>query len=78
MGILFLINPSGELVEVLPSHLDKLPIDTFFLYLGIEYIINQAVACEFVSPWGHKFKMTVSLMIRNGFCLKFDESTVKN
>jgi hypothetical protein len=28
--IVFLIDPSGELVEMPLSHLDKLPIDTFF------------------------------------------------
>ena len=45
-GIVFLIDPSGELVEMPLSHLDKLPIDTFFLpglYLLIVYGIGSAV-----------------------------------
>ena len=45
-GILFLIDPSGELVEVPLSLLDKLPIDTFILpglYLLIVYGIGSAL-----------------------------------
>jgi hypothetical protein len=45
-GIIFLIDPSGALVEMPLSHLDKLPIDTFFLpglYLLIVYGIGSAV-----------------------------------
>ena len=45
-GILFLIDPSGELVGMPLSHLDNLPIDTFFLpglYLLIVYGIGSAV-----------------------------------
>ena len=45
-GILFLIDPSGELVEMPLSHLDKLPIDTFFLpglYLLIVYGIGSSI-----------------------------------
>lgn len=45
-GILFLIDPSGELVEMPLSHLDKLPIDTFFLpglFLLIVYGIGSAI-----------------------------------
>jgi hypothetical protein len=45
-GIIFLIDPSGTLVEMPLSHLDKLPIDTFFLpglYLLIVYGIGSAV-----------------------------------
>lgn len=45
-GIMFLIDPSGELVEMPLSLLDKLPIDTFFLpglYLLIVYGIGSAV-----------------------------------
>jgi hypothetical protein len=45
-GIVFLIDPSGELVEMPLSHLDKLPIDTFFLpglYLLIVYGIGSAI-----------------------------------
>ena len=45
-GILFLIDPSGELVEMPLSHLDKLPIDTFFLpglFLLIVYGIGSSV-----------------------------------
>lgn len=44
-GIMFLIDPSGELVEVPHSLLDKLPIDTFILpglYLLIVYGIGSA------------------------------------
>jgi len=43
---LFLIDPSGEHVEMPLSHLDKLPIDTFFLpglFLLIVYGIGSAV-----------------------------------
>ena len=45
-GIIFLIDPSGALVEMPLSHLDKLPIDTFFLpglYLLIVYGIGSAI-----------------------------------
>ncbi|MFN2236830.1 MAG: DUF2127 domain-containing protein [Anaerolineales bacterium] len=45
-GILFLIDPSGDLVGMPLSHLDNLPIDTFFLpglYLLIVYGIGSAV-----------------------------------
>ena len=45
-GIMFLIDPSGELVEMPLSLLDKLPIDTFFLpglYLLIVYGIGSAL-----------------------------------
>ena len=45
-GIMFLIDPSGELVEMPLSLLDKLPIDTFILpglYLLIVYGIGSAV-----------------------------------
>ena len=45
-GILFLIDPSGELVEMPLSLLDKLPIDTFFLpglFLLIVYGIGSAI-----------------------------------
>ena len=45
-GILFLIDPSGELVEMPLSHLDKLPIDTFFLpglFLLIVYGIGSSI-----------------------------------
>jgi len=45
-GIIFLIDPSGELMEMPPSHLDKLPIDTFFLpglFLLIVYGIGSAI-----------------------------------
>ena len=45
-GIVFLIDPSGELVEMPLSHLDKLPIDTFFLpglFLLIVYGIGSSV-----------------------------------
>ena len=45
-GILFLIDPSGELVEMPLSHLDKLPIDTFLLpglFLLIVYGIGSSI-----------------------------------
>lgn len=45
-GIIFLIDPSGELVEMPLSLLDKLPIDTFFLpglYLLIIYGIGSSM-----------------------------------
>ena len=45
-GILFLIDPTGELVEMPLSLLDKLPIDTFFLpglFLLIVYGIGSSV-----------------------------------
>jgi len=45
-GILFLVDPSGELVGTPLSLLDKLPIDTFFLpglYLLIVYGVGSAV-----------------------------------
>ena len=45
-GIVFLIDPSGALVDMPLSHLDKLPIDTFFLpglYLLIVYGIGSAI-----------------------------------
>ena len=45
-GILFLIDPGGELVEMPISHLEKLPIDTFFLpglFLLIVYGIGSSV-----------------------------------
>lgn len=45
-GIVFLIDPSGELVEMPISHLDKLPIDTFILpglFLLIVYGIGAAI-----------------------------------
>lgn len=45
-GILFLIDPSGELVEMPLSLLDKLPIDNFFLpglYLLIVYGIGSSI-----------------------------------
>jgi len=45
-GILFLIDPSGELVEMPISLLDKLPIDTFFLpglFLLIVYGIGSSI-----------------------------------
>ena len=45
-GIMFLIDPSGELVEMPLSHLDKLPIDTFFLpglFLLIVYGIGSLI-----------------------------------
>jgi hypothetical protein len=45
-GILFLIDPSGELVEMPLSLLDKLPINTFFLpglYLLIVYGIGSSM-----------------------------------
>ena len=45
-GIVFLIDPSGELVEMPLSHLDKLPIDTFFLpglFLLIVYGLGSAI-----------------------------------
>lgn len=45
-GILFLIDPSGALVEMPLSHLDRLPIDTFFLpglYLLVVYGIGSAL-----------------------------------
>ena len=45
-GILFLIDPSGELVEMPLSLLDKLPIDTFFLpglFLLIVYGIGSSI-----------------------------------
>ena len=45
-GILFLIDPSGELVEMPHNLLDDLPIDTFFLpglYLLIVYGIGSAI-----------------------------------
>jgi len=45
-GIIFLIDPRGELVEMPLSHLDKLPIDNFFLpglYLLIVYGIGSAI-----------------------------------
>ena len=45
-GIIFLIDPSGELVEMPLSHLDKLPIDTFFLpglFLLIVYGIGSLI-----------------------------------
>jgi len=45
-GILFLIDPSGELVEMPLSHLDKLPINNFFLpglYLLIVYGIGSLI-----------------------------------
>ena len=45
-GIVFLIDPSGELVEMPLSHLDKLPIDNFFLpglFLLIVYGIGSSI-----------------------------------
>jgi hypothetical protein len=45
-GIVFLIDPSGELVEMPLSLLDKLPIDTFFLpglFLLIVYGIGSSI-----------------------------------
>ena len=45
-GIVFLIDPSGESVEIPLSLLDKLPIDTFFLpglFLLIVYGIGSSV-----------------------------------
>ncbi len=45
-GIMFLIDPSGELTEMPLSLLDNLPIDTFFLpglYLLVVYGIGSAV-----------------------------------
>ena len=45
-GILFLIDPSGELVEMPLSLLDKLPIDNFLLpglYLLIVYGIGSSI-----------------------------------
>jgi hypothetical protein len=45
-GIFFLIDPSGELVEMPISHLDKLPIDTFFLpglFLLLVYGIGSSI-----------------------------------
>jgi hypothetical protein len=45
-GILFLIDSSGEIVEMPLSHLDKLPIDTFFLpglFLLIVYGIGSSI-----------------------------------
>lgn len=45
-GILFLIDPSGGLLEMPLSLLDKLPIDTFFLpglFLLIVYGIGSAI-----------------------------------
>ncbi len=45
-GIMFLIDPSGVLVDVPLSFLDKLPIDTFLLpglYLLIVYGIGSSV-----------------------------------
>jgi hypothetical protein len=45
-GILFLVDPSGELVEMPLSLLDKLPLDTFFLpglFLLIVYGIGSSV-----------------------------------
>jgi len=45
-GILFLIDPSGELVEMPLSLLDKLPIDNYFLpglYLLIVYGIGSSI-----------------------------------
>lgn len=45
-GIIFLIDPSGELVEMPISHLDKLPIDTFILpglFLIIVYGLGSSV-----------------------------------
>ena len=45
-GILFLVDPSGELVGTPLSLLDKLPIDTFFLpglYLLIVYGIGASI-----------------------------------
>ena len=45
-GILFLIDPSGEIVEMPLSLLDKLPIDTFFLpglYLLLVYGIGSSI-----------------------------------
>ena len=45
-GILFLIDPSGEMVGMPIDLLDKLPIDTFFLpglYLFIVYGIGSAI-----------------------------------
>ena len=45
-GIMFLIDPSGELVEMPLSHLNKLPIDTFFLpglFLLIVYGIGSLI-----------------------------------
>lgn len=45
-GILFLIDPSGELVGMPLSHLDKLPINNYFLpglYLSIVYGIGSLI-----------------------------------
>ena len=45
-GIMFLIDPSGNLVDMPLSYLDKLPIDTFFLpglFLLIVYGIGSAI-----------------------------------
>ena len=45
-GIVFLIDPNGEMVDMPISHLDKLPIDTFFLpglYLLIVYGIGSTI-----------------------------------
>ena len=45
-GIIFLIDPSGALVEMPLSMLDKLPIDTFFwpgVYLLLVYGLGAAV-----------------------------------
>ncbi len=45
-GILFLIDPSGELVEMPLSLLDKLPIDTFFwpgMFLLIVYGLGSSI-----------------------------------
>lgn len=45
-GIVFLIEPSGEIVEMPLNHLDKLPIDNFFLpglYLLIVYGIGSSI-----------------------------------
>jgi len=45
-GIVFLIDPSGELAAMPLSHLDKLPIDTFFLpglFLMVVYGIGASI-----------------------------------
>ena len=52
-GIFFLIDPSGGLIEMPISHLDKLPIDTFILpglFLVIVYGIGAAIIA-FGFPW---------------------------
>ena len=68
-GIMFLIDPSGELVEVPLSLLDKLPIDTFFLpglYLLIVYGIGSALVAYGLRrqlSWAPAAALTLGLVL---------------